>query len=178
MSKSLWQFSLTPLPCFFYKYAPQGTTITKEYTAERICLVFVTLWDASCRTCRQGAINLLFHHEKPTAHSSRLILTFLAKHSASSCSLLTCHFSLGILAFLQAKNVPERNQISVQRRHHGKYEGPATHNLKRGLPALLPKVEEPLGEECSSPRELGWRRWMKFCGIYLYKHFFNTSRYF
>jgi histone-lysine N-methyltransferase SETMAR len=82
-----------------HKYAPQGTTITKEYYQE----VLHRLRDSVRRKRPHlwAATTWQLHHDNASAHSSHLIKTFLAKYSITvvrqalySPDMAPCDFSV------------------------------------------------------------------------------------
>ena len=103
-----------------------------------------------------STVNWQLHHYNAPAHSSHLIQSFLAKHNTpvlrqapDSPDMAPCDFWL----FPKLK-MPLKGTRFESREDHAECDGPAARHPKRGIPALLPTVAEPLGEVCGSPRGL------------------------
>ena len=77
------------------------------------------------------------------------------QHSCGSTgSLLSWHGSLRFLAVPPPENAAERDSICVMRRHYTEHDGQAVLHSQRGIPEMLRKMAEPLGEACSVTRRL------------------------
>ena len=111
------------LTCFFYshgivhhKYAPEGRTINKEYYLQ----VLRRLREAVRRKRLDmwAAKNFQLYHDNALAHFAHVIHAFLAKNLDRL--LLSRLGTVWLLAVPQAKNIFEREAISIKRRHYEK----------------------------------------------------------